>query len=256
MLLVYFVIAAIPIGYLAGGSLRNIRYAHLRFAILPIAAFLLEASFGLIGRISNAPPSEWLGKVVCLEYLLLTLFIWINHRIKGMDMLGAATFVNFLVIWANGYRMPVTPIIYQYPELQHFVERIQSGELPEYVLVDWNKPLWFLGDTLPLGNGLASIGDLMMALGVLTIIVTMMKSEPPHRKHHGHYSRRSSHSRTFENDRIARHPKHRSHRNSSYHHNNSVYRSGRRSYQHRYYERRYGYEEMPNRYSHTYGNYD
>lgn len=182
MLLVYFVIAAIPIGYLAGGSLSNIRFARLRFPLLPCAAFLLEASFGLIGTLLDAPPAQWLGKVVCLEYLLLTAFIWLNHRMRGMDMLGAATLVNFIVIAANGFRMPVTPIIYEYPQLYHFVERIQSGELPEYVLVDWNGPLWFLGDTLPLGNGLASIGDLLMALGVMIIMLDMMRTKPPRRK--------------------------------------------------------------------------
>lgn len=189
MLLVYFVIAALPIGYLAGGSLNNIRYARLHLAILPCAAFLLEASIGLLSKLLVAPPSEWLGKLVCLEYLLLTVFIWINHRIKGMDMLGAATLVNFIVIAANGFRMPVTPIIYEYPNLFHFVERIQTGDLPEYVLVDWNGPLWFLGDTLPLGTGLASIGDLMMALGVMIIIIDMMMAKPPKwkRRHHRRY---------------------------------------------------------------------
>lgn len=194
MLLVYFVIAAIPIGYLAGGSLSNIKYARLRLLLLPCAAFLLEASFGLIGRLVAAPPSEWLGKAVCLEYLLLTVFIWINYRMRGMDMLGAATLVNFIVIAANGYRMPVTPIIYENPNLYHFVERIQTGKLPEYVLVDWNGPLWFLGDTLPLGNGLASIGDLLMALGVMIIIIDMMLAKRPHRKKRSYSQRRYSRS--------------------------------------------------------------
>lgn len=188
MLLVYFVIAAIPLGYLAGGSLKNIKYAHLRLVILPIAAFLLEASFVWIDKLVDGPASLWLGKAVRLEYLLLTLFIWINHRMRGMDMLGAATLVNYIVISANGFRMPVTPIIYEYPKLYHFVERIQNGALPEYVLVNWNAPFWFLGDTLPLGKGLASIGDLMMALGVMMVIVTMMKAKRPRKKWH-HYRR-------------------------------------------------------------------
>ncbi|MBP3411320.1 MAG: DUF5317 family protein [Clostridia bacterium] len=190
MLLVYFVIAALPIGYLVGGSLSNIRFARLRFVMLPCAAFLVEASIGVIGKLLDAPPSEWLGKVVCLEYMLLTAFIWINHRMRGMDMLGAATLVNFAVIAANGFRMPVTPIIYEHPELYHFVERIQTGSLPEYVLVDWNGPLWFLGDTIPLGTGLASIGDLLMALGVMIIVIDMMKTKPPMRRRRNKYRRR------------------------------------------------------------------
>lgn len=191
MLLVYFVIAALPIGYLMGGSLNNIKHARLRLAILPCAAFLLEASIGLIGQFLDAPPSAWLPKLVRLEYLLLTAFIWLNHRMRGMDMLGAATLINYIVIAANGYRMPVTPLIYEYPKLYHFVERIQTGGLPEYVLVGWDGPLWFLGDTLPLGNGLASIGDLLMALGVMIIIIDMMLTQPPRRR-----SRRDDYKRT------------------------------------------------------------
>lgn len=197
MLLVYFVIAALPIGYLMGGSLSNIKYAKLRLAILPCAAFLLEASIGIIAQLLDAPPSEWLPKLVRTEYLLLTIFIWLNYRMRGMDMLGAATLVNYIVIAANGYRMPVTPIIYEYPKLHHFVERIQTGKLPEYVLVDWNGPFWFLGDTLPLGNGLASIGDLLMAIGVMIIIIDMMMAERPRRysRHSSRYSRRDYHRR-------------------------------------------------------------
>lgn len=186
MLLVYFVIAAVPIGYLAGGSLNNIKYARLRLVILPCAAFLLEASFLWIDKLVDGPPSVWLAKAVCMEYLLLTLFIWINHRMCGMDMLGAATLVNFIVISANGFRMPVTPLIYDYPELHYLVERIQTGTLPEYVLVDWDAPFWFLGDTLPLGTGLASIGDLMMAVGVMMLIISMMKTKRPKRKRRGY----------------------------------------------------------------------
>lgn len=229
MLLVYFVIAALPIGFLAGGSLSNIKYAGLRLAILPCAAFLLEASIGLIGKFVDAPPSEWLGKVVCMEYLLLTAFIWINHRMRGMDMLGAATLVNFIVIAANGFRMPVTPIIYEYPELYHFVERIQTGDLPEYVLVDWNGPLWFLGDTLPLGTGLASIGDLMMALGVMTVIIDMMMTKPPRRKRRYYRDEYYDDRYDWYEDRYDDRYHRRSHRRHSryHHHQNKRYRTKR-----------------------------
>lgn len=215
MLLVYFVIAALPIGYLMGGRLNNIRYARLRLAILPCAAFLLEASIGLIGQLLDAPPAEWLPKLVRTEYLLLTIFIWLNYRMRGMDMLGAATLVNYIVIAANGYRMPVTPIIYQYPNLYHFVERIQTGKLPEYVLVDWNGPFWFLGDTLPIGNGLASIGDLLMALGVMIIIIDMMMATPPRRR--GRYNNRRSHRNYHRSyNRNYDYRSHHSHRRSRY----------------------------------------
>jgi len=189
MLLVYFVIAALPIGYLAGGQLGNIRYARLSWPILPCAAFMIEASFGLIGEVLDAPPSVWLGWAVSLEYLLLGIFIWLNRDLKGMKLLGAATLVNLDVIVANNFRMPVSPLVYDNPALATLVQRIQNGELPEYVLVDWDGPLWFLGDTIPIFGGLASIGDLMMALGILILLVNMMKTPKPRRRRRRRYSR-------------------------------------------------------------------
>lgn len=177
MLLVYFVIAAVPLGYLLGGRLRNYLNAPLKMALLPCIALLIESSLNRIADFLPFPVSAWLGYVVCAEYLLLAVFVWLNRHHRGMKLLGASTAVNFSVIAANGFRMPVTPIIYEFPELASFVQRIEAGELPEYVLVGWDGPLWFLGDTIPIFGGLASVGDILMAASILLIIVFLMKAE-------------------------------------------------------------------------------
>ena len=178
MLLVYFVIGAIPIGYLLGGKLSNYLHAPLDLVMLPSLAFLVEASFGKLVELEGLAPSEWLCWAVSLEYSLLALFILTNWKRKGMKMLGAATLANFAVIAANGFRMPVTPIIERYPELAVFSQRIMAGELPEYVLVSWDGPLWFLGDTIPMFGGLASVGDILMAIGMMQLIVGLMRTKP------------------------------------------------------------------------------
>lgn len=178
MLLVYFVIAAVPLGYLLGGRLGNYLNAPLRWVLLPCAAFWVEAAFGLLDAYD---PALWLCPAVCLEYALLTLFIARNWKRRGMKLLALATLANFAVISANGFRMPVTPVIERYPELAGFAQRIAAGELPEYVLVSWDAPLWFLGDTLPMFGGLASVGDLLMAAGMLLLIVGLMRAKPKKR---------------------------------------------------------------------------
>lgn len=174
MLLVYVLLVAILIGYLLGGSLRNYSEHPLRFVLLPCAAFMVEASFGMLSGLLKYPPSVWLKYVVCLEYLLLALFIWFNLKRRGMLLMWLSTLLNFIVIASNGFRMPVSPLVYHNPSLATLVERIQSGELMEYVLVGWDGPLWFLGDTIPMFNGLASIGDLLMAAALLVIILDIM----------------------------------------------------------------------------------
>lgn len=176
MLLVYFIVAAIPLGYLLGGRLSNYLHRPLRMLPLPCLAFLAEASFGFIA--ARIPAARWLGYAVCLEYALLAAFVWFNRARRGMKLMALATACNFLVIAANGFRMPVSPLIHDYPKYQSLVARIQSGALPEYVLVDWNGPLWFLGDTIPLFGGLASVGDLLMGAALLILIVHLMRSKP------------------------------------------------------------------------------
>lgn len=176
MLLVYCIIAAILVGYISGGRLRNYLNFPLKAGFLPCLAFLIEASFGQLGEWTGLPANVWLVYAVIAEYLLLALFVWLNRTHRGVKLLGLATLTNFAAISANGFRMPVSPLIYNYPTMAGFVSRIQSGDLPEYVLVDWNGPLWFLGDTIPLFDGLASIGDLLMAAALFLLILSAMKN--------------------------------------------------------------------------------
>ena len=176
MLLVYGVVAAIIIGYLLGGRLKNYLNRPLRGVFLPAFALAIEASFGPLAE--RFPPRYWLGWATCAEYALLAAFLILNFRRRGVKLLTLATISNFAAICANGFSMPVTPNIYDYPALSGLIARIQAGKLPEYVLVDWDAPLWFLGDTLPIFNGLASVGDLLMAAGMFLLIISLMRQKP------------------------------------------------------------------------------
>ena len=94
--------------------------------------------------------------------------------------------MNALVIFANGFRMPVTPVV-QDPVFSRFVQMVQSGDLIEYVLVGWDAPLWFLGDTIPITRvvpGIASVGDLALAVGLFWLIQLFMK--PPKKTNSEH----------------------------------------------------------------------
>lgn len=178
MLLVYCVIAAVLVGYLTGGRLSNYLNSPLKLVFLPCLAFLIEAAFGRIGEWTGLSSEQWLPIAVCAEYLILAVFVWVNRNCRGVKLLGSATVVNFAAMAANGFRMPVSPMIYRYPSMAGFIDRIQSGDLAEYVLVGWDGPLWFLGDTIPLFDGLASVGDLLMAAALFLILLYLMKAKP------------------------------------------------------------------------------
>lgn len=170
MILVYVIALAVAVGYLRGGRLKHYLDEPLRGIALPIAAFAIEAALPAFGK-------GYLGVAVTAEYALLFLFIFLNRGLKPIWLIGAGVALNALVIFVNGFRMPVTPVV-NHPAFERFVERVQSGELIEYVLVGWDGPMWFLGDTIPITRvvpGIASVGDFVLAAGMYWLIQRFMK---------------------------------------------------------------------------------
>ena len=169
MILVYMIALSVLIGYARGGRLKRYLDEPLRGVFLPIAAFVLEAALAFVGKALLAP-------VVILEYALLFAFVFVNRKMKPVWLIAVGVLLNALVIFANGFRMPVTPVVYD-PAFERFISRVQSGDLIEYVLVGWDAPLWFLGDTIPIYRvvpGIASAGDFVLAGGMFWLIQHFM----------------------------------------------------------------------------------
>ncbi len=172
MILVYMIALSVAVGYARGGRLRNYLENPLRGVWLPVAAFAIEAALSFVDAV-------WLVPAVILEYALLFVFVFVNRRLRPIWLVAAGVLFNVLVIFANGFRMPVTPVVNN-PVFEQFAQRVQSGELIEYVLVGWDAPLWFLGDTIPITRvvpGIASAGDFVLAAGMFWLIQFFMK--PP-----------------------------------------------------------------------------
>ena len=170
MILVYMIALSVAVGYVRGGRLKRYLDNPLRGVFLPVAAFALEAAFPFVGKGVLAP-------AVLLEYALLFAFVFLNWKYRPVRLIAAGVLLNAAVIFANGFRMPVTPVVLD-PAFARFAARVQSGELFEYALVGWDAPLWFLGDTIPITRvvpGIASVGDIVLAGGMFWLIQFFMK---------------------------------------------------------------------------------
>jgi hypothetical protein len=169
MILLYMIALSVAVAYIRGGRLKYYLDKPLKGIFLPVVAFALEAALELGGPKLLAP-------MVILEYLLLFVFIFLNRRIRAIWLVAVGVALNALVIFASGFRMPVTPVVF-HPALSEFAERVKAGQLIEYVLVGWDAPLWFLGDTVPITRvvpGIASIGDIVMAAGMFWLLQYLM----------------------------------------------------------------------------------
>lgn len=177
MLLIWVLAAAVLTGYLRGGRLKHYVQEPLGWLACPIVAFALESLIPLWQRLS-LPETVWLGCMVLAQYALLLLFCYRN-RSRG---------IQHVAHWSGfpeqpgchvlqGFRMPVSSAVYDYPVFASFVARVSAGELPEYVIVNHTAPLWFLGDVIPVPYvlpGMASVGDVLLGVGIFLLMQQLM----------------------------------------------------------------------------------
>lgn len=189
MSILYLALLSIPLSFLCGGRLKYMAEKPLRLVFLPLVSFAVELAFPLLQKYIELPVSKWLWIAVLFEYSLLFLFCLLNWRWKPIRLIALACLMNFFVIAWYGFRMPVAPIAQElaaqmpeaWPGMAQRLSRIESGELFEYVLVESGSPFLFLGDALVIPfmhSGLASIGDLLLVVGVSWLIIEWMRPVP------------------------------------------------------------------------------
>jgi hypothetical protein len=175
MILLVFALLGFLLGLLSGGSLRNVSRYPLYGALLPVAAFLLKAGAAWL----FVPQTGAL--IVCLiQYILLFLFILLNHRRPAWPLFAfGGTMLNFLVIVLNGGCMPVAAGLAG--DAGERLTLLAEGRIYAYCLMDESTRLAFLGDVIRIGPagmplGFASIGDILLSLGVAILCWQMTKS--------------------------------------------------------------------------------
>jgi len=172
------------IGYVRYGSLKGLANMRLNWPLLVFFAFMMEAStyYLTVWFPDFFPRNQWL--VSSLQYILLFIFISRNTQETSIAILGMGMLLNFFAISFNLGRMPVSEIIYDIPQFANTLEKINSGRLPEYFIMQGGEPFWFFGDVLPvpfMGIGIASIGDIFLAVGIFILIQKYMISARPKR---------------------------------------------------------------------------
>jgi hypothetical protein len=171
------------IGWLRKGSLKNFLHIHLRAYYLLYIAFFLQLFAFILHR---TQPSLFVPILYTLSFLPLILWPIVNRHYWEMYLLAIGLFMNFLVITANGGKMPIfrPALQYIYAE-EKFLQAAQRGGYFRYKLSNGNEPLFFLSDYIPfpphfLGEGglsyallrrnIFSPGDLIMSLGICFLI--------------------------------------------------------------------------------------
>ena len=172
MILLISAALGLAIGLLTGGSLARMRQYPLRGLLLPILALLLKTGASLLFQ-----PQQGASIVCIAQYALIFLFLAFNiRRPVWPAFVFFGSLGNFLVILLNGGCMPVSAELIGAQAER--LEQLAQNRIYAYCLANEQTRLPYLGDILRLGPvgmpfGFASVGDLVLCVGVLILVIQM-----------------------------------------------------------------------------------
>ncbi|MGO9180483.1 MAG: DUF5317 family protein [Candidatus Limnocylindrales bacterium] len=179
MFILYAIVLGLLLGRLLGGRLDGLAGLSFRWVGVAIAGLAVQVV------LFSAPMSRDMRDIGPLLYAASTgavlVFVLVNLRIRGMAVVALGAGLNLLAIVANGGTMPASRAALAMAGLGSSGGYANSRELTSPVLGP-------LGDVfaLPAGVPLAnvfSVGDVLIALGIVLVIVAAMRlplpSPPP-----------------------------------------------------------------------------
>lgn len=189
VLLVAIVAVSILVGLLLRGSLRRFEHVRLRWwglALLGLGLQFVPVPTGLSG-------TDLLVRVAVLScsYSLLVLFAALNVRTTGMPLVLIGLLLNAAVVIPNG-GMPVSAEAVARSGQDGALEALTAGTTGKHHLMTDDDVLTPLADIIPIPEpigAIASVGDLVLYLGVAWLIVAVMLGRTPqdHPGEQGHY---------------------------------------------------------------------
>ncbi|HOB30280.1 MAG TPA: DUF5317 domain-containing protein [Bacillota bacterium] len=177
MLFLVAVIISLVVGSVSGGKISRLGEIEIDRVVWIASSFLIKmaSSHVLTGRFE--PSSGICLSLSMLTYLTLFYGLYPNLRLPGFTLLTAGAFSNFLVIIANGGRMPV--------DLSHLEPGVVESQIPvlmrslTHCQLITDTKLKVLADIfswrfLIIKPTTFSIGDVLMAAGVFFFVLKIM----------------------------------------------------------------------------------
>ena len=180
MILVAATVLSIAVALLRGGRFTSLVRMPLRWGVLAVAAFVIQALF-----IYQTPSRRvigvwgWEELLFVGSHLLLLVVVWANRQLAGVKWIGLGLLLNLVVMVANGGWMPITPEAIVKVGHTSLVPSLVSGtrvySSKNIVLSSQETRLWFLSDVFVLSRpfpvpSVFSIGDVFVALGVFLLL--------------------------------------------------------------------------------------
>ncbi|HHW03178.1 MAG TPA: DUF5317 domain-containing protein [Thermoanaerobacterales bacterium] len=180
-MLVDFLIISIAIGLLRKGNFKSLSKIPLKKLELIFISFIIRyLPLFLKGNLLEMA-ARFNIITVSASYLILLYALASNWQIKTLRLVTIGVFLNYVVILANGGKMPVSIPALDIAGLTDLKPLLFDPSYLYHTAIDSATRLKLLGDILPLPPPyprprVFSVGDLLMGMGIfLTIQDAMLK---------------------------------------------------------------------------------
>lgn len=172
MVYINFTILGLVCGLLLGGRLGALGQLRVRHLWLAYAAVALQLVAFPSGRLPWSTSTDVAITLWLVSYVLLLALVFFNRRVTGFLLIGAGIVSNLIAILSNGGLMPAKISALRAAGVLFRLHNnsVTTSRPHAALLIDrFAWPRW-----LPLAN-VFSVGDVLIGLGLLTVIVLGMQ---------------------------------------------------------------------------------
>ena len=166
MFLIAALILAVVTVPLLGGSLR--RLADVEIHALPTVFLAIGIQFAIISVFTDSFESFHVP-LHFVSYAFAAWFIWANRGIPGMLVAALGAAFNLAAITANGGVMPASPEALEAAGVVHTKGFVNSTAVEDAKL-QFLGDIFAIPDSVPVLDNVFSIGDVLIALGIIIMV--------------------------------------------------------------------------------------
>lgn len=174
MFILYAVVVGLIVGLLLGGKLSALGEIRFRWWPLVFVGFLLQVVLfqdAVAARVGDLGPLLYVASTA-----MVVLAVLRNLDMPGIPLVALGAACNLAAILANGGFMPASPdAMAALGKAQPVI--YSNSTVVAHPMLEPLTDIFALPPWLPLNN-IFSIGDAILALGVVVVIVTTMRRDP------------------------------------------------------------------------------
>ncbi len=170
------VVLGLLIGLLMGGRIKNLGRLPLKGTGWFILLGIVEVSM----QFTQTPERQFVYKTLIMSAgALMMLLLWMNRHIPGVKLSLVGLLLNFIVMAANGGRMPVSQWAAVISGQSDYLPELLNDISARHVIIGPATRLVLLADIIPLPSPypfprVLSIGDVILFAGIIRIIIKGM----------------------------------------------------------------------------------